>query len=102
MPSPNQQSIDLPILTFGGLVTQYDSQTLPPGASPFCQDVAFSGVNPSGTGIVGGWANRPGMGLGFYSIPFAGNHTVNYVKSFIDSIGAYHELTIDGLGVFRD
>lgn len=102
MASPNQQSVDLPQLVFGGLVTQYDPQTLPPGASPFCQDVAFSGVNPSGAGIVGGWASRPGMGPGFYSVPFAGNPTVNYVKTFIDSIGAYHELTIDGLGVFRD
>ena len=102
MPSPDQRSVDLPILTFGGLVTQYDPQTLPPGASPFCQDVAFSGVNPNGTGIVGGWASRPGMGTGFYAGPFVGNPTVNYIKTFIDSTGSYHELSIDGLGVFRD
>lgn len=102
MPSPDQRSVDLPILTFGGLVTQYDPQQLPPGASPFCQDAAFSGVNPSGGGIVGGVASRPGLGAGFYASPFAGNPTVNYVKTFIDSAGAFHELCIDGLGVFRD
>ena len=102
MPSPSQTSIDLPINTFGGLVTQYDPQTLPPGASPFCQDVAFSGVNPAGGGIVGGWASRPGMGTGFYATPFAGNPTVNYVKTFTNSTGAIHTLSIDGLGVFRD
>jgi hypothetical protein len=102
MPSPSQTSIDLPVTTFGGLVTQYDSQALPSGASPFCQDVAFSGVNPAGGGIVGGWASRPGMGAGFYATPFAGNPTVNYVKTFTDSTGAIHTLSIDGLGIFRD
>src|SRR5579864_1333255 len=102
MPSPSQTSVDLPISTFGGLVTQFDAQTLPPGASPFCQDVAFSGENPNGTGIVGGWASRPGMGTGFYAAPFAGNPTVNYVKTFTDSMGSIHTLSIDGLGVFRD
>lgn len=102
MPSPDTRSVDLPILTFGGLVTQYDAQSLPPGASPMCQDVAFSGINPNGGGIVGGWAQRPGLGTGFYATPFAGNPTVNYIKTFIDSAGAFHELCIDGLGVFRD
>lgn len=102
MASPNQQSVDLPILTFGGMVTQYDPQTLPPGASPFNQDVAFSGVNAGGGAIVGGWGSRPALGAGFYATPFAGNPSVNYIKTFQDSIGNYHELCIDSLGVFRD
>lgn len=102
MASPDKISIDLPMPPPGGMVTQFDPQDLPPGASPYNQDVSFSGVNPNGQGIVGSWASRPGLGSGFYASPFAGNPTVNYLKTFIDSIGSYHTLSIDGLGVFRD
>lgn len=102
MASPDQGSIDLPILTFGGRVTQYDPQTLPMGASPFCQDVKFSGVNPSGTGLVAGVATRDGLGTGFYAAPFAGNPSVNYIKTFVDPLEVVHTLCLDGLGVVRD
>ena len=102
MPSPNQRSVDLPLLTFGGKVSQYDPQTLPSGASPFCQDVVFSGVDPSGAPLVAGVASRPGMGSGFYAAPFAANPTVNYLKTFVDSTAIYHLLSLDGLGNMRD
>ena len=102
MPSPDAGSVDLPISTFGGRVTQYSPQTLPAGASPFEQDVAFSGVDPAGEPIVGGVATRPGMGAGFYAAPFAGNPTVNYLKTFIDSQDIIHLLSLDGLGNMRD
>lgn len=101
MPSPSQRSVDLPVQTFGGRVTQFDPQQLPMGASPFCQDVSFSGLNPSGTGLVAGVATRPGM-QAFYAAPFAGNPTVSYLKTFFDSAGIDHLLSIDGLGVVRD
>lgn len=101
MASPTQTSVDLPITTFGGRVSQYDPQTLPIGSSPFNQDVVFSGINPSGTGLVAGVATRPGM-QPFYAAPFAGNPTVNYLKTFIDSEGIFHLLSLDGLGNFRD
>lgn len=101
MASPDQGSVDIPIQVFGGLVSQYDPQTLPPGASPFCSDVAFSGVNPSGVGFVAGVAQRPGM-QNFYATPFAGNPTIDYIKTFIDSSELFHLLNLDGLGILRD
>jgi len=102
MPSPDAISVDLPITTYGGLVTQYDPQTLPVGASPFNQDVAFSGINPSGKGFVAGVATRPGLGTGFYAAPFAGNPSVNYIKTFVDPSEIIHLLSLDSLGVMRD
>lgn len=102
MPSPDAQSVDLPFSTFGGLVSQFDPQALPPGASPFNRDVIYSGQNSSATGIVGGVGSRPGMGSGFYSVPFSGNPTVNYLKSFTDSAGILHQLSLDSLGNVRD
>ncbi len=102
MASPDAGSVDLPIQTFGGRVTQYSPQTLPPGASPYERDVVYSGVDPAGEPIVGGVATRPGMGLGFYAAPFAGNPTVNYLKTFVDLADIIHLLSLDGLGNVRD
>lgn len=102
MASPDTHSVDLPLLAFGGKVSQYDPQTLPSGASPFNQDVAFSGITPDGAGLVGGVATRNGTGAGFYAAPFAGNPTVNYLKTFVDPLEVYHLLSLDGLGVMRD
>jgi len=173
---------------FGGRVTQFDPQQLPPGASPYNQDVIYSGLAPDGKPIVGGVATRPGMQnfypaafppnpLGSYSIfsahvglaggiifwnttlgaPVIGsvivvtgspnpvfdgtytvtishpstnefvtpigavplgsfmnagatvtipsgqpNPTVNYIKTFQDSQGIFHELSLDALGNMRD
>ena len=101
MASPDAGSVDLPILTFGGRVTQYSPQALPTGASPFCQDVVFSGVDPSGEAIVGAVATRPGM-KPFYAAPFAGNPTVNYLKTFVDLQDILHLLSLDSLGNVRD
>jgi hypothetical protein len=101
MASPSQESVDLPILTFGGRVSQYSPQALPTGASPYCQDVVFSGVDPSGEPIVGAVATRPGLAP-FYPAPFAGNPTVNYLKTFVDLADIFHLLSIDGLGNVRD
>lgn len=101
MASPSQRSVDLPILTFGGLVTQFDPQTLPTGASPYNRNVSYSGKNPNGTGMVAGWGSRPGTNP-FFPAPFAGNPTVNYLKTFVDSTGVYHLLNLDNLGIMRD
>lgn len=101
MPSPSINSADLPILTFGGRVTQYDPQALPMGASPFNQDVIFSGITPDGVGMVGGVASRPGM-QNFYAARFNGNPSVNYLKTFVDSQDIIHLLSLDSLGNMRD
>ena len=101
MASPDAGSVDLPILTFGGKVSQYSPQSLPTGASPFCQDVVFSGTDPSGEAIVGGVATRPGMAP-FYAAPFAGNPTVNWLKTFIDLQDIIHLLSMDSLGNVQD
>lgn len=61
----------------------------------------FSGQNPSGTGLVTGVATRPGMSQ-FYTNPFSGNPTVNYLKTFVDTQSFIHLLSLDGLGVLRD
>jgi hypothetical protein len=102
MASPDAGSVDLPIQTFGGRVTQYGPQSLPVGASPFNQDVSFSDVDAAGEPIVGGVASRPGMGTGFYAAPFAGNPSVNYLKTFIDLADIFHLLSLDSLGNVRD
>jgi hypothetical protein len=99
MPSPDKNSVDVPIQVFGGRVTQFDPQNLPVGASPFNQDVSFSGQNPSGTGMVTGVATRPGLSS-FYPA-FAGNPTVNYVRTFEDTLGNFRQLILDGLGVLH-
>lgn len=101
MPSPDAGSVDLPILTFGGKVSQYDAQSLPMGASPFNRDVSFSGVTPNTGGMVTGVAQRPGMSP-FYATPFAANPSINYLKTFVDSSEIFHLLSLDGLGVMRD
>lgn len=96
MPSPDQSSVDLPIITFGGRVTQFNPQSLPIGASPSCQDVIFSGITPDGVGMVGGLATRPGMANFYPFAPFFGNPTINYLKTFVDSQGIFHLLSLDG------
>lgn len=101
MASPDAGSVDLPLMTFGGRVTQYSPQALPVGASPFNQDAVYSGVDPSGEPIVAAVATRPGM-RPFYANPFAGNPTVNYLKTFVDLQNIIHLLSLDGAGNVRD
>jgi hypothetical protein len=101
MASPDAGSVDLPLMTFGGRVTQYSPQALPLGASPYNQDVVFSGVDPSGEPIVAAVATRPGM-KPFYANPFVGNPTINYLKTFVDLQDIIHLLSVDGLGTVRD
>lgn len=101
MPSPDQNSGDLAINLFGGRVTQFDPQSLPKGASPYNEDVVYSGVDPAGVPIVGGVATRPGS-TAFYGDPIAGNPTINYLKGFEDSQGIKHLLSLDGVGGMRN
>ena len=101
MPSPDVRSVDLPIGTFGGRVTQFDAQQLPLGASPYNQDVIFSGLGPGNGPVVGGVATRPGMQK-VYANAFAGNPTVNYLRTFIDSQENVRQEILDGLGVLRE
>lgn len=102
MASPDQNSVDLPILTIGGRVTQYDQQALPVGASPDTRNMKYSGIDPAGEPIVAGACTRDGMGTGYYAAPFAGNPTVNYLCTFIDSTDVCHLLSLDNLGNLRD
>src|SRR5271167_4101122 len=95
MPSPSAISQDVPIEVFGGKVSQVDPQKLPQGASPFCQDVIFSGASPNGQ-TVAGVATRPGM-QNIYPA-FAGNPTINYIRDFHDNQGNVRNMLLDGLG----
>src|SRR5271166_5601671 len=89
MPSPSQISVDLPIEVLGGLVTQFDPQKLPMGASPFNQDVSFY--------TSGGVKTRPGM-QNLYAAAFAGNPTVNYLRTFVDISENFRQMSLDGNG----
>src|SRR5258707_69147 len=99
MPSPDLRSVDIPIDVFGGRVTQFDPQKLPLGASPFNQDVVFSGQSPSGQGLVAGVATRPGLAQ-FY-VPFSGNPSVNYLRTFVDGVENLRQLILDGAGILH-
>jgi hypothetical protein len=90
MGAPNLNTVDLPLPLFGGRVTLYDPQTLPPGASPANQDVIF----PPGS-----VATRPGLSS-FFAATLAGNPTVKYLKTFSLSHSDNRVLELDGLGNF--
>lgn len=101
MPAPDLISVDIPLETFGGRVTQFDPQTLPPGASPINQDCVFSDLDTGGKGNVATVSTRPGI-IPFYSVAFPSNPTVNYIAPFEDSLGTMHLITLDSLGIMRD
>src|SRR5690242_20236783 len=90
--------VPLPLEIFGGKVSDIPPADLPSGASPNCQDVIF----PPGS-----VKTRPGLASQFTA--FAGNPTVNYVKTLIldnaTAGGSPQELDLllmlDSLGVMR-
>ena len=96
MPTADARAADLTLQVFGGRVTQFGPQALPAGASPFNHDVIFSDVDPAGVPIVGEVATRPGMQSVGYVL--AGNPTVNYLRTFIDSVENFRQLYLDALG----
>jgi hypothetical protein len=102
MPSPDAGSVDLPMVSIGGRVSQYDPQGLPAGAGIVSQDLIYSGADAAGRPVVTGAATRPGTGSGFYAAAFAGNPTINYLRTFIDSRDIFHLLSLDSLGNIRD
>jgi hypothetical protein len=81
---------DLPLEIFSGLVTDIAPSDLPPGASPFNQDVQF---------ILGGWRTRPGLGNGVITV--AGNPTINYQKTFTDNTRNKRFLFLDSAGTMH-
>ena len=81
--------IDFPVDIFGGQVTDMSPGDLPFGVSPACQDCEF----PSG-------AVRTRDGLLSQFTPMAGNPTVNYLKTFINSQDEKFLLALDSLGNF--
>ncbi|HKW64569.1 MAG TPA: hypothetical protein VJN89_18605 [Candidatus Acidoferrum sp.] len=81
-------SFDAPIEIFGGLVTDMSPADLPHGVSPDCQDVIFSNGNV---------ATRPGLQALFG--PFAGNPTVNYVKTYETLNATLRTLALDSNGI---
>src|SRR2546427_12138005 len=81
-------SLEAPIETFGGLVTDMSPADLPHGVSPDCQDVIFSN---------GGVATRPGLQALFG--PLAGNPTINYVKTYETLNATLRTMLLDSSGV---
>jgi hypothetical protein len=81
-------SLDAPIEIFGGLVTDMSPADLPHGVSPDCQDVIYSN---------GGVATRPGLQALFG--PFAGNPTINYVKTYETLNATLRTLLLDSNGI---
>lgn len=95
MAAPGPGTVDLGIEVFGGKVNQYGPQALPAGASPFNQDVIFSGFDPVGVPVVGEVATRPGQAA--YKT-FAGNPSINYIRTYVDSLQNFRQLYLDSLG----
>ena len=82
--------VDLSVDVFGGYCPAIPPQDLPPGASPFCQDVVFS---------QGGVRTRGGLlNLGYAALNPAAS--VNGLKSFITSTLAQRLLVWDSLSNF--
>jgi hypothetical protein len=81
-------SLDAPIEIFGGLVTDMSPADLPHGVSPDCQDVVYSN---------GGVETRPGLQTLFG--PFAGNPTINYIKTYETLNATLRTMALDSNGV---
>src|ERR1700688_428067 len=88
MGAPNANTVDFPLPMFGGKVSQYDPQTLPPGASPFNQDVIFP---------PGAVRTRPGI-LGYFNT-LAGNPTIKYLKTYSIAHNNNPVLSLDSNGI---
>src|SRR5271165_4216952 len=81
-------SFDAPIEIFGGLVTDLSPSELPHGVSPDCQDVVFSNS---------GVETRPGLQALFG--PFAGNPTINYIKTYETRNATLRAMALDSSGM---
>src|SRR5271163_3008513 len=82
-------SLDAPIEIFGGLITDLSPAELPHGVSPDCQDVVFSNS---------GVETRPGLQALFG--PFAGNPTINYLKTYETLNATLRTMALDSSGIF--
>lgn len=81
-------SLDAPIEIFGGLVSDMSPSELPHGVSPDCQDVVFSNS---------GVETRPGLQALFG--PFAGNPTINYLKTYETRNATLRTMALDANGI---
>src|SRR5271154_6011636 len=81
-------SFDAPIEIFGGLITDLSPAELPHGVSPDCQDVVFSNS---------GVETRPGLQALFG--PFAGNPTINYLKTYETLNATLRTMALDSSGI---
>src|SRR5277367_3857081 len=81
-------SLDAPIEIFGGLITDMSPADLPHGVSPDCQDVVFSNS---------GVETRPGLQALFG--PFAGNPTINYLKTYETLNATLRTMALDANGI---
>src|SRR5271163_2213771 len=81
-------SLDAPIEIFGGLITDLSPAELPHGVSPDCQDVVFSNS---------GVETRPGLQALFG--PFAGNPTINYIKTYETLNATLRTMALDSSGI---
>lgn len=81
--------IDVGIDVYGGYIPAIPPQYLPPGASPFCQDVAF----PQGS-----VRQRGGLLRQFIGGPIPSNAAVNGLKSYITPTLAQRLLAWDSQG----
>src|SRR5277367_2554070 len=81
-------SLDAPIEIFGGLITDMSPADLPHGVSPDCQDVVFSNS---------GVETRPGLQAMFGQ--FAGNPTINYLKTYETLNATLRTMALDANGI---
>ena len=79
---------EIPLSTFGGLVSYMSPTALPMGASPDCADVAF----------LPGGVNQRSCFRRVYPANFFGSSSVNYSKSYVSPDGTIRNLTLDSAG----
>lgn len=90
-----QGAVEVPLSTFGSLVTEMSPPDLPEGVSPDNQDVVYA---------PGGVSSRPGLQK-IFGTPFAAGGpaglvpTVTYAKSYVTPTGDIKNLFLDSNGV---
>ncbi len=89
MPANTAGVLDIPLESFGGMVTDLASTDIPEGSSPDNQDVAFQ------VGLV---KTRPGLQNVFTAI--VNNPSINYLKTYITQQALLRMLVLDSVGNF--
>lgn len=85
----NPPAREIPLTSWGGLVTLFNPVVLPSGASPDCADLSF---------LPGGFSSRPALERVF-ATPWGSANTL-YAKSYVDNSGIIRNLYLDTAGNF--